>query len=157
MSVAVDRHRSHRASVIALLAAAFLAAAPLGAQANRTTRPAPAAVAAPASQGGVNLQGIWDFTMRVGERTSPGFLALGPVEDGWAGSITMYLTNTLAIRRFTVVGDSLSMVVASREGDVTFRARLSEDGRRMQGIVEYHGGARLPMVALRRAELDAPR
>lgn len=90
-------------------------------------------------------------------RFRAGFLALGPVEDGWAGSITMYLTNTLAVRRFTVVGDSLAMVVASREGDVTFRARLSADADTLSGIVEYHGGARLPMLALRRPQPVAPR
>jgi len=139
MPVAVARARRYRAGFIALFAALCLAAGPLKAQ------------------GGADLQGIWDFTMRVGERTSPGFLALGPVEDGWAGSITMYLTNTLAIRRFTVEGDSLAMVVASREGDVIFRARLSAEGREMHGIVEYHGGARLPMVAMRRAQPVAPR
>lgn len=139
MSVAFARVRRFRAGFLAPLAAGLLAASPLRAQ------------------GGADLQGIWDFTMRVGERTSPGFLALGPVEDGWAGSITMYLTSTLAVRRFTIVGDSLAMVVASREGDVIFRAKLSEDGREMRGIVEYHGGARLPMVALRRAQPVAPR
>lgn len=139
MPVAVARVRRFRAGCIAFFAALVLAAGPLQAQ------------------GGPDLQGLWDFTMRVGDRTSPGFLALGPVEGGWAGSITMYLTNTLAIRRFIVAGDSLTMVVASREGDVTFRARLSEDASTMQGIVEYHGGARLPMVAVRRAQPVAPR
>lgn len=139
MPVTVGRRRRLPARIVALFVAALLAAAPLGAQ------------AAP------DLQGIWDFSMRVGERTSPGFIALGPVEGGWAGSITRYLTNTLAVRRFTVEGDSLSMVVASREGDVTFRAKLRDDGRTMEGIVEYHGGARLPMVALRRPQPVAPR
>ena len=139
MSVAVVRPRSFRARLAASLAAALLVAAPLGAQ------------------GGPDLQGLWDFTMRVGERTSPGFFALGPVERGWAGSITMYLTNTLAIRALTVDGDSVRMVVASREGDVRFLARLTDDGRTMEGIVEYHGGARLPMIATRRALPVAPR
>jgi hypothetical protein len=102
--------------------------------------------------GGPDLQGLWDFTMRVGERTSPGFFALGPVEKGWAGSITMYLTNTLAIRALTVDGDSVRMVVASREGDVRFLGRVTDDGRTMEGMVEYHGGALLPMTATRRAQ-----
>jgi hypothetical protein len=95
--------------------------------------------------------------MRVGERPSPGFFALGPVERGWAGSLTLYLTNTLAIRALTVDGDSVRMVVASREGDVRFLARLTDDGRTMEGIVEYHGGARLPMTATRRARPVVPR
>jgi hypothetical protein len=112
---------------------------------------------AAALAGGPDLQGLWDFTMRVGERSSPGFFALGPVERGWAGSITMYLTNTLAIRVLTVDADSIRMVVASREGDVLFRARLTDDGRTMEGIVDYHGGARLPMSATRRAQPVVPR
>ncbi|MBK8062500.1 MAG: hypothetical protein IPK33_32685 [Gemmatimonadetes bacterium] len=69
----------------------------------------------------------------------------------------MYLTNTLAIRALTVDGDSVRMVVASREGDVQFRARLTDDGRTMEGIVEYHNGARLPMIAMRRAQPVVPR
>ncbi len=88
--------------------------------------------------------------MRVGDRSSPGFFAIGPVDQGWAGSLTLYLTNTLAIRVLTVEGDSVRMVVASREGDVKFLARLTDNGRAMTGIVEYHGGARLPMTATRR-------
>ncbi len=140
MSVTIVRPRF--APIVRLLAAclvAALAARPLRAQAS------------------ADLQGIWDFNMRVGDRTSPGFIALGPVDGGWAGSITMYVTNTLAVRRFTAEGDSLRMVVASREGDVTFRARLSANGDTLQGIVEYHGGARLPMLALRRPQPAAPR
>ena len=101
--------------------------------------------------GGPDLQGLWDFTMRVGDRPSPGFFALGPVEGGWAGSLTLYLTNTLAIRALTVDGDSVRMVVASREGDVIFRGRLTDDGRAMEGIVDYHDGSRLPMAVTRRA------
>lgn len=136
------------------LLAILLASGTASAQSPRSapvTSPAQASASA-ATPGGVDLQGIWDFTMRVGDRSSPGFFALGPVEQGWAGSITMYLTNTLAIRVLTVEGDSVRMIVASREGDVRFLARLTENGRRMEGIVEYHGGARLPMVATRRVQ-----
>jgi hypothetical protein len=107
-------------------------------------------------ESGPDLQGIWDFTMRVGDRSSPGFFALGPVEQGWAGSLTLYLTNTLAIRTLTVEGDAVVMVVASREGDVRFLAQLTDDGQTMEGIVEYHGGARLPMKATRRAQPVIP-
>jgi hypothetical protein len=142
MSAAVDRPRRHRSKFVALFATALLAAGPLSAQSVARN---------------ADLQGIWDFSMRAGERTSPGFFALGPVDEGWAGSITMYLTNTLAIRRFTIQGDSLRMVVASREGDVTFRARLSANADTLQGIVDYHGGARLPMVAIRRPQPVSPR
>ncbi|MGZ8469469.1 MAG: hypothetical protein ACXWZ7_08625 [Gemmatirosa sp.] len=168
----MDRHRRRPARLaarlaarlsavsVAVLAATLLASGTAGAQSTRSTAATPpvqAAAHATTLGGGPDLQGLWDFTMRVGDRTSPGFFALGPVERGWAGSITMYLTNTLAIRAFTVDGDSVRMVVASREGDVRFLARLTDDGRTMDGIVEYHGGARLPMTATRRAQPVVPR
>ncbi len=153
--------RNHRLTcqALAALVAILLASGTAGAQSTGSTPvtpPAQAGAGAVTPGGGTDLQGIWDFTMRVGDRSSPGFLALGPVEQGWAGSITMYLTNTLAIRSLTVDGDSVRMVVASREGDVRFLARLTENGRAMEGIVEYHGGARLPMKATRRVQPVLP-
>ena len=167
MSNATDRHRRHPARLAARLSAASVAAlaatlsasGTAGAQSTRSTgAPPPVQAAADTTTpaGGPDLQGLWDFTMRVGERSSPGFFALGPVERGWAGSLTLYLTNTLAIRALTVDGDSGRMVVASREGDVRFVGRLADDGRTMDGIVEYHGGARLPMTATRRARPVVP-
>ena len=168
MSNAMDRHRrrparlaARRSAVfVAALAATLLASGTAGARSTRSTAaPPPAQAAAHAATlgGGPDLQGLWDFTMRAGERSSPGFFALGPVERGWAGSLTLYLTNTLAIRVLTVDGDSVRMVVASREGDVRFLGRLTDDGRTMEGIVEYHGGARFPMTATRRARPVVPR
>ena len=167
MSDSMDRHLRRPARLAARLLAvsvaalaATLLAGTVGSQSARSTaatRPVQAAATATALEGGPDLQGLWDFTMRVGERTSPGFFALGPVERGWAGSLTLYLTNTLAIRALTVDGDSVRMVVASREGDVVFRGRLTDDGRTMEGIVDYHGGARHPMTATRRARPVVPR
>lgn len=167
MSVAVDPHRRRptrfaarlSAVSVAALTATLLASGTARAQSTSTAAVPPAQTAAGATSlgGDPDLQGLWDFTMRVGERLSPGFFALGPVEGGWAGSITMYLTNTLAIRALTVEGDSVRMVVASREGDVRFLARLTDDGRTMEGIVEYHGGARLPMTATLRPRPVVPR
>lgn len=168
MSDTVNRHRRRLAALaarlsalsLAALAATLLASGTAGAQSAPSTAATPSArpvAHATTLASGPDLQGLWDFTMRVGERTSPGFFALGPVEQGWAGSITMYLTNTLAIRTFTVDGDSVRMVVASREGDVRFLGRLTGNGRTMDGIVEYHGGARYPMTATRRMHPVAPR
>lgn len=140
---------------LAALAVIVLASGTASAQSTGSppvTPPARTGASAATLGGAVDLQGIWDFTMRVGDRSSPGFFALGPVEQGWAGSLTLYLTNTLAIRVLTVDGDSVRMVVASREGDVRFLARLTQNGRAMEGIVEYHGGARLPMIATRRVQ-----
>ena len=168
MSDAMDRHRPRAARLaarlsavsVAALAATLLASGTAGAQSTRSTAatpPAQAAAHATTLGGGPDLQGLWDFTMRVGERTSTGFFALGPVERGWAGSLTPDSTNTLAIRALTVDGDSVRMVVASREGDVRFLGRLTADARTMEGIVEYHGGARLPMTATLRARPVVPR
>ena len=167
MSNSMDPHRRPPARLAARLLAvsvaalaATLLAGTVGSQSARSraaTPPVPTAAGATALEGGPDLQGLWDFTMRVGERTSPGFFALGPVERGWAGSLTLYLTNTLAIRVLTVDGDSVRMVVASREGDVIFHGRLTGDGRTMEGIVDYHGGARHPMTATRRARPVVPR
>ena len=168
MSNAMDLHRRRpgrlagrlSAASVAAVAATLLGSRAASAQSTRSAAAAPPVQAAASGTtlgGGPDLQGLWDFTMRVGDRSSPGFLALGPVERGWAGSITMYLTNTLAIRAFTVEGDSVRMVVASREGDVQFRERLTDGGRTMEGIVDYHGGARHPMTATRRARPVVPR
>ena len=148
------------APTVAALAAMLFASATAGAQSTRATAAMPAAQAtarATTLGGDPDLQGLWDFAMRVGDRTSPGFFALGPVEGGWAGSLTLYLTNTLAIRALSAEGDSVRMIVASREGDVIFRGRLTDHGRTMEGIVDYHDGARLPMTATRRARPVAPR
>ncbi len=75
----------------AALAAILLASGTASAQPPGTATAAPSAQAtAPAATlGGPDLQGIWDFTMRVGDRLSPGFFAIGPVEQGWAGSLTL--------------------------------------------------------------------
>ncbi|MES3035629.1 MAG: hypothetical protein V4813_16625 [Gemmatimonadota bacterium] len=141
---------------VTTLTATILTTAPASAQSPRSTPATPAAAQTPTLGGSPDLQGLWDFTMRVGERRSTGFLALGPVERGWAGSITPDSTNTLAIRVLTVTGDSVRMIVASREGDVRFQGRLIDAGRAMEGIVEYHGGALLPMTATRRVRRAGP-
>lgn len=168
MSNSVGRHRRFAnlvtrlsAVCLAMLAASLPPVGTASAQSTAAMSSAPGTAPGTAQRttlgSGPDLQGLWDFTIRSGERTSPGFFALGPVERGWAGSITMYLTNTLAVRDFAVDGDSIRMVVASREGDVLFRARLTDNARTMEGIVEYHGGARLPMTARRRVQPDVPR
>ena len=96
MSNAVDRHRRRPASLAprlsavsaAGLAATLLLSGTASAQSTRSaaaTSPVQAAANATTLGGGPDLQGLWDFTMRVGERSSPGFFALGPVERGWDG------------------------------------------------------------------------
>jgi len=97
-----------------------------------------------------NLQGIWDFTMDTQPRLSRGFLVLGPVDGAWAGSLTPYATNSLAIRTLVLQASAVRMVVASREGDVVFTGRLMGDGTVMCGAVAYHGGRVFPMIVRQR-------
>src|SRR5688572_17430248 len=97
MSLAMNRHRRRPAGLaarlssafVAALAATLLASGTASAQSTRSTAatpPVPAAATAPTLGGAPDLQGLWDFAMRVGDRSSTGFFALGPVERGWAGS-----------------------------------------------------------------------
>lgn len=97
-----------------------------------------------------NLQGVWDFTMDTQPRLSRGFLVLGPVDGAWAGSLTPYATNSLAIRTLVLQAQAVRMVVASREGDVVFTGRLVGDGTIMCGTVAYHGGRVFPMIVRQR-------
>lgn len=153
------RHPSRRpcGTLLVALALLLVASRPLSSQQPPTESAAGGAAPASATAGAaVDLQGLWDFTMRVGARTSTGFAAIGPLESAWAGSLTIYATNTLAIRALAVDGDSVRMVVASREGDVVFHGRLTDGGQAMEGIVDYHGGARYPMTLTRRPRA-APR
>ena len=157
MSNTMNRHRRRLARLSAMAVAALAGTLLASAIASAQSTPVQSAANATTLGTGPDLQGLWDFTMRVGERTSTGFFALGPVERGWAGSLTPDSTNTLAIRLLTVVGDSVHMVVASREGDVPFHGRLTDNGRAMEGIVDYHGGVRVPMTATRRTRRNVPR
>ncbi|NNM77403.1 hypothetical protein HJG53_10850 [Sphingomonas sp. ID1715] len=100
-----------------------------------------------------DLQGLWDFVMDAGPQLSRGYMAIGPIDGGWAGSLTPYSNNSLAIRSVTVDGTAVKLVVASREADVTFTGQLVEGGTMMCGTVAYHGGRIFPMIARHRPHL----
>jgi hypothetical protein len=85
------RHRSARRSAMSVAAVSIVAIAltllaceSVAAQSTRSSTATPAVQAAVADTlgSGPDLQGLWDFTMRVGERTSTGFFALGPCRTG---------------------------------------------------------------------------
>lgn len=138
------------------LSAALAMAAPVRAQ---TSTPSLAACeTAPFVPAGEapDLAGQWDFLIQVGSTPSPGLLALGPMDGAYAGSLTPYRTNTLAIRRLTLDGGAVNMSVASREGEVLFEGRLTGNPDTMCGTVLYHGGQKLQMVAVRRATSYVP-
>ena len=94
-----------------------------------------------------DLAGIWDFRIDVGNAISTGMMALGHLDDAYAGALTPDATNTVAIRRLTLKGDSVHMAVASRERDVLFAGRLTGADDTLCGIVTYHRGVRYPMIA----------
>ena len=104
-----------------------------------------------------DLQGQWDFVIQVGATASPGLMALGPLDGAYAGSLTPYRTNTLAVRRLTLDGGAVRMSVASQEGEVRFEGHLTGGPDTMCGRVLYHGGQVLQMVAVRRPTNDVPR
>ncbi len=112
--------------------------------------------AAPVGAEAPNLHGNWDFLMDVGGEPSFGLLSIGLVDGGYGGSLTPVRTAPVVIRKITLTGNAIHMVVASREGDVLFDGKLSAKADRMCGIVTYHGGRRFPMVAQRRPSTYQP-
>jgi len=132
------------------LAAAFAAPGALAAQpptsiaVNCNAGPATAGSEAP------NLHGHWDFLMVPRGTPSFGLMSIGFVGADYGGSLAPARTAPVVLRTISVTGNSIRMVVASREGDVRFDGRLSAKGDLMCGTVTYHGGETFPMVAQKR-------
>ena len=132
------------------VAAAFAVPAAVAAQ------PAPsiavtcdAEAAAPGGEA-PNLHGHWDFLMVPRGLPSFGLMSIGFVGADDGGSLAPARTAPVVLRRISLNGNSIHMVVASREGDVLFDGRLSAKGDFMCGTVTYHGGETFPMVAQKR-------
>ena len=108
--------------------------------------------AGPAASGGEapNLHGHWDFLMVPRGTPSFGLMSIGFVGADYGGSLAPARTAPVVVRRITLTGNTIHMVVASREGDVVFDGRLSAKGDLMCGTVTYHGGETFPMVAQKR-------
>ena len=108
--------------------------------------------AGPAAAGGEapNLHGHWDFLM--GPRGTPSFglMSIGLVGADYGGSLAPARTAPVVLRKVTLTGNGIQLVVASREGDVLFDGKLSAKGDFMCGTVTYHGGETFPMVAQKR-------
>ncbi|WP_324750050.1 hypothetical protein SH591_00415 [Sphingomonas sp. LY54] len=134
----------------------FALAAAITAPAAPDARPAtPIAVscdagAATAGAEAPNLHGLWDFLMVPRGTPSFGLMSIGFVGADYGGSLAPARTAPVVLRRITLNGKSVHMVVASREGDVLFDGRLSAKGDFMCGTVTYHGGETFPMVAQKR-------
>ena len=133
---------------ILALVAAF--AAPAAVAAQPATSIAVSCGAGVAGGEAPNLHGNWDFLMDVGGEPSFGLMSIGLVDGGYGGSLAPVRTAPVVLRRITLTGNSIRMVVASREGDVLFDGRLSSKGDFMCGTVTYHRGETFPMVAQKR-------
>ena len=137
-----------------LMTLALVAA--LAAPAAAAAQPAPSIAvncdAGPASTGGEapNLHGHWDFLMVPGGTPSFGLMSIGFVGAEYGGSLAPARTAPVVLRRITLAGNSIHMVVASTGGDVLFDGKLSAKGDFMCGTVTYHGGETFPMVAQKR-------
>lgn len=103
------------------------------------TRPAQAA----------DLSGLWDMVMDVGGVPSFGLLSVARSGPELAGSLALN-AGVVAVRSLKTDGQTVAMVVASGEGEVRFDGSLAADGKRMCGIVSYHGGRKFEMVAQKR-------
>jgi hypothetical protein len=97
------------------------------------------------------LSGSWDVLMDVGGVPSFGLLSLGMSGTELAGSLALN-AGVVAVRSLTFDGQTATMIVASREGDVRFDGSLASDGRQMCGIVSYHGGQKFEMIARKRPD-----
>ena len=79
-----------------------------------------------------------------------GLMSIGFVGADYGGTLAPARTAPVVLRKLTLAGNSIHMVVASTEGDVRFDGRLSAKGDFMCGTVTYHGGETFPMVAQKR-------
>lgn len=145
-----------RLPAVLILPAALALAGPLQAQTTPSLAACEAAPFVPAGEA-PDLAGQWDVLMQVGSAPSPALLALGHMDGAYAGSLTPYRTNTVAVRRLTLDRGAVNMSVASREGEVLFEGRLTGKPDTMCGTVLYHGGQRFQMVAVHRPTNYAPR
>jgi hypothetical protein len=139
-----------RLMMLALTAAALATPTTLAAQ------PAPPLAvtcdAGSAAAGGEapNLHGHWDFLMVPRGIPSFGLMSIGFVGADYGGSLAPSRTAPVVLRKISLTGNAVHMVVASTEGDVLFDGRLSAKGDYMCGTVTYHGGEKFPMVAHKR-------
>lgn len=97
------------------------------------------------------LSGLWDVLMDVEGVPSFGLLSVATSGTQLAGSLALN-AGVVVVRSLTFDGQTVSMIVASREGEVRFDGSLASDGKRMCGIVTYHRGQKFEMVAQKRPD-----
>lgn len=148
----IDRHGELNMKYLMPLALVATIAAPAALAAQPASSIAMNCDAGAVEAGGEapNLHGHWDFLMIPRGIPSFGVMSIGFVGAEYGGSLAPVRTAPVVLRRITSIGNSIHMVVASREGDVLFDGRLSAKGDFMCGTVTYHGGETFPMVAQKR-------
>ena len=97
------------------------------------------------------LSGLWDVLMDVGGIPSFGLLSVAMSGTELAGSLALN-AGVVVVRSLKFDGQTVAMIVASDDGDVRFDGTLASDGKRMCGIVSYHGGQKFEMIAQKRAD-----
>ncbi|HSX54462.1 MAG TPA: hypothetical protein VLG14_04115 [Sphingomonas sp.] len=102
------------------------------------------------------LSGLWDVLMDAGGIPSFGLLSVGMLDTGLGGSLAL-TPGVVVVRSLKSDGRTVAMIVASREGDVRFDGSLTADGKRMCGIVSYHGGRKFGMIAQKRPDRGSGR
>ena len=102
------------------------------------------------------LSGQWDLVMDVGGRPSFGLLSVGRSGTQLAGSIALN-AGVAVVRSLAFDGKTVEMIVVTGEGEVRFDGSLASDGKRMCGIVSYHGGQNLEMIAQKRPDRGSQR
>ncbi len=132
------------------LAASFAASAVCAQPAPSIALNCEAGTFAAAAAEAPNLHGHWDFLMVPRGTPSFGLMSIGFVGADYGGSLAPTRTAPVVLRKISLTGSTVHMVVASREGDVLFDGRLSPKGDLMCGTVTYHGGEKFPMVAHKR-------
>lgn len=135
------------------LTAALAAPTPLAAQTSPAISVDCGAAATTASGEAPNLHGNWDFVFDANGTPNFGLLAIGRVDGGYGGSLSLWRTAPVVIRSIALSGNAIRMAVDTPGGDVLFDGRLSAKGDRMCGTVTYHGGRTFPMVAQHRPSL----
>jgi hypothetical protein len=141
-----------------LALAASFAAAPAALAAQPVASLAVTCGAEVPSAGGEtpNLHGAWDFLMTVGGTPNFGLLSIGPVDGAYGGSLSLWRTAPVVLRRIRVTGNRIHLAAATPGGDVLFDGLLSADGDRMCGTVTYHEGRTFPAVAQKRPSTYQP-
>lgn len=135
--------------IIAVVALAFVAVPAAASEAANMRFECRASTTKPSQP--PELTGLWDVVMDVGGVPSFGLLSLGMSGTELSGSLALN-AGVVVVRSLKSDGQTVAMVVASAEGDVRFDGSLASDGKRMCGIVSYHGGQKFEMIVQKRQD-----